>query len=147
LLSKGLLAFTLEFDGESPVRLATIANLRRVLDEPGVLPRDLPRVTGVAREAVDVRVKDAQKQGLVTVDASSRGKLVRGTSAGRAAQTTGDQLVNRIEQRWVERFGRDTIDSLRASLVRLAGVDGRSSPYPDGWRAAVATPDTCPISR
>ena len=42
LLSRVLLAFAIEYEHESDLSLAISANLLRVLDEQGVLVRDLP---------------------------------------------------------------------------------------------------------
>src|SRR5262249_58348952 len=54
LLSQVLLAFTLDFERESAVSLAIAANALRVLTPEGIRTRDLPRLTGVSKEALSM---------------------------------------------------------------------------------------------
>ena len=54
LLSKVLLAFAIEFEGDSALSLAICANVLRVLDEEGIRVRDLPLLTGVSKEAISM---------------------------------------------------------------------------------------------
>jgi hypothetical protein len=49
LISKVLLAFTIEFERESDLSPAICANIIRLLDETGVRIRDLPHLGGVRR--------------------------------------------------------------------------------------------------
>jgi len=146
LLSQLLLAFTIDFERESALPLAVSANALRVLTEQGARVRDLPRLTGVSKEAISVSLGFLQERGCVVVEpdpADSRVKLARLTREGEQAQGRYRWLLGVIEERWQERFGADDIRRLRGSLRGLLGQDaGQQSrfaqglvPYPDGWRA------------
>src|SRR6202041_1080554 len=62
------------------------------------------------------------------------------------------ERLGTVEDRWRDRFGRDTIGALRRPLEALAlGADGQPpplfqglEPYPDNWPAAVRPPRTLP---
>jgi DNA-binding MarR family transcriptional regulator len=155
LLSKVLLAFTIGFESKSDVSLAISANVLRFVGEAGVRIRDLPRLAGVSKEAIEVSVGFLEKRRYVVVEpdpATPRTKLVRLTPKGRAAQETYRQRLGVIEERWQVRFGKDAILTLRESLERLAGEPhARLSPlfrglepHPEGWRASARKLDTLP---
>ncbi len=155
LLSKVLLAFAIEFESDSGISLAIVANVLRTIGPEGVPVRDLPRLTGVSKEAVAVSLGRLEERGFAAVQAASPGsrvKTVRLTSKGRSAQGEYDRLVGEIEQKWHARFGQDVVNSLRESLELLDGdATAQHSPlfrglepYPDGWRAAVAKPEILP---
>ena len=96
LLSQVLLAFTLEFERESKVSLAIAQNALRVLDEDGVRVRDLPRLTGISKEAVSMSVGFLEKRGDVLIEPdpdSARGKVVKLTAPGRRSQESSRRLV------------------------------------------------------
>jgi DNA-binding MarR family transcriptional regulator len=155
LLARALIAFAVEFERESGVSLAIVANALRVLDEHERRLRDLPRIAGVSREAISMAIGVVGRQQLAVVEpdpAASRGKVVRLTAAGRAALRGSRDLLESIEERWVVRFGSTTVGDVRASLEPLVG-DGSArnsplfaglTPYPEGWRASVGTPETLP---
>jgi hypothetical protein len=65
LLSKVLLAFTIDFEHESKVSLAVSSNTLRVLGETGVRAHDLPRLTGVSKEAISASVGFLERRGTV----------------------------------------------------------------------------------
>jgi DNA-binding MarR family transcriptional regulator len=154
LLSQLLLTFTIEFERESSVSLAISANLLRILGAHGATIGDLPKRSGVSREAVSMSVGYLDKHGyaLTEPNPAGRGRLVRLTPKGLAAQAAYARLLVDIEQGWRVRFGRDQIDGLRRSLERFVGepASGRSpllaglEPYPEGWRASVTRPVTLP---
>jgi DNA-binding MarR family transcriptional regulator len=154
LLSRVLLAFALDFEGESKVSLAIGANVLRVLDDDGVRVRDVPGLTGVSKEAVAMSAGYLEKVGCVTIEpvpAPDRGQRLRLTAKGRAAQQYVNTLVSTVETDWQTRFGTDAVRSLRSSLEPLVGdgtalspLFGGLTPYPDGWRAAVRPPSTLP---
>ncbi len=155
LLSRVLLAFAVEFEGESDLSLAISANVVRVLDESGIRIRDLPLLTGVSKEAISTATGFLQKGRFAVVepDMTPRpGKVARLTLKGREAQEVYRRLPRLIEERWQARFGTDAIRALRDLLQGLVGDDtGRNSPlfrglepYPDGWRASVPKRDTLP---
>src|ERR1017187_3716991 len=83
LLAKVLLMFTIDFERDSNLSLPTSANSLRVLDETGVRVRDLPRLTGVSKEAIAMSVGLLSRLGCVVVEpdpTASRGKVVRLTA-------------------------------------------------------------------
>ena len=155
LLAKVLLMFTLDFEAESSLSLPTSANALRVLDDKGVRVRDLPRLTGVSKEAVAMSVGLLKRLGCAVVEPepnASRGKVVRLTPKGRKAQDKYLRILAETEQQWQVRYGADAISDLRESLEALVG-DGTAlgsplfqglQPYPDGWRASVRSPETLP---
>jgi DNA-binding MarR family transcriptional regulator len=146
LLSRVLLGFALEYERESKVSLAIGANVLRVLGEPGRRVRDLPRLSGVSREAISMALGFLEKRQLAVVEpdpAGGRGRVVRLTPSGRDARDADRRLLGVVEQRWDARFGAGEMGSLRAALERVAAAP-RAEPYADGWRASVRAPDTLP---
>lgn len=155
LLSRVLLAFAIEYEHESDLSLAISANVLRVLDEQGVLVRDLPLLCGGSKEAISMAMGILQKKHVVVIapgGTGSRARVARLTPKGRETQDAYHQLLNRIERRWQLHFGKDAIRNLRKSLEQLVGeatsVDSPLfrglEPYPDGWRASVRKPNTLP---
>jgi hypothetical protein len=142
LLSRALLAFAVEFERESDLSLAICANVLRVLDEKGVRVRDLPLLSGVSKESINMTMGILRKRGVAVVEKN----VARLTPGGRDAQGAYRQRIGIIEERWQARFGEDTIHTLRESLERLAGESllRGLEPYPDGWRASVRRPNTLP---
>jgi DNA-binding MarR family transcriptional regulator len=155
LLSKVLLAFAIHFERESDVSLAMSANVLRLLSEKGVRLRDLPRLSGVSKEAVKMSVGFLDKRGYVSVEPdpnARRTKLVRLTPKGRKAQDAYRERLGVVEEEWKARFGKENLRNLRQSLALwVGGATARDSPLfrgldplPSGWRASVRTPDTLP---
>ncbi len=159
LLSKVLLAFAISFERRSTVSLAISANVVRVLGEEdagsGVTVRDLPALSGIAKESIAVALAYLQKREFAAVGTDpggSRMKLARLTDEGRAVHDKYYHLLEAIESRWKKRFGEDNIRALRESLQGLVGdaTAERSplfrglEPYPDGWRARVPRLKTLP---
>ena len=155
LLARLLVAYAWEFERESPLSLAISANVLRLLDEQGVLVRDLPLLGGVSKEAVSMATTYLQKYGFILIESASaptRGKVVSLTPQGRQAQALFYQRLGNIDQRWYERFGKQSLLTLEGFLGRLDDAsDGRLSPlfdglepYPDGWRASVGRPERLP---
>jgi DNA-binding MarR family transcriptional regulator len=154
-MSQVLLAYALEFEGESALSLAVSANVVRVVDGKGIRVRDLPRISGISKGLIKVALGFLQKCGCIAIvsDPASKGtKAVRLTAKGLSAQSSYFQLVGEIEKRWQERFGEDSIRDLRRSLERFVGegtlerspLSTGLEPYAEGWRAKVAKADTLP---
>jgi len=119
LLSRLLLAFTIEFEGESRLPLRLCANVLRVLGEEGVPTAEIPRLTGCSPETSDV---GWEAKAYVTVEANpkaKRGKVARLTPRGLKAQRAYDVLNREIEKRWEARFGREAIRRIRRGLEGL----------------------------
>ncbi len=156
LVSRVLVAFTLAFEAESRISLPISANTLRVLNPEGVRVRDLPGRTGVSKEANAMAVGFLERHGCVEVvsdPTASRGKVVRLTTKGQAAQAKYGRVLTITEERWRARYGSEALASLRRSLETVVGVQpaGPGSmlfrgmhPYPDGWRAGVRPPETIP---
>jgi hypothetical protein len=146
LFSKLLLAFTLDFERESPVSLPVGANMLRILTKEGVRVRDLPALTGISKEAQSMAVGVLTRRGYAVVEPDptiSRTKLVRPTRTGRSAQDEYQHLLAVVEQGWGTRYGTDRIATLRQMLLGLVRGPGDQKPqlsqglqpHPEGWRA------------
>jgi DNA-binding MarR family transcriptional regulator len=155
LLAKPLLAFALEFEAESELSLAICANVLRLVGEEGVRVRDLPRLSAVSKEAIAIATSFLSKRGYAQVKPESPGSRVKAlvlTAKGKRAQNTYRELLQKIEDRWQERHGKDAMRAVRQSLERLVGEPTAESsplfqglsPYPDGWRAVVPKPEGLP---
>lgn len=100
------------------------ANVLRVLTEDGVPVRDLPGLTGVAKENAELSVNALVRHELATV----AGRVARLTARGVQAQ-----------QRYAAAVEAQRDDRLRAALEPLLAdpdtLRQGLTPYPDGWRA------------
>jgi DNA-binding MarR family transcriptional regulator len=155
LFSKVLLSFAIEFERESEVSLAISANVLRLACEEGLEVSDLPRLSGVSKEAIAMALNFLGKRGYSVIQPksiASRKKVLVLTPKGRKAQDKYRQLLLAVEERWQARFGEQAIGSLREVLERLDGgpADQQSAlfrglePYPEGWRASLARPESLP---
>lgn len=155
LLSKVLLAFALEFERESEVSLAIAANVLRFAEGAGVRVKDLPRLSGVSKEAIATAMSFLEGHGYAEVKAEAMGsrvKVLELTANGRAARQLYTRLVWEIEERWRARFRSETVQRLRGALEQLAFkfATGQSPlmsglrPRPDCWRASLPAPETLP---
>jgi hypothetical protein len=126
-LSRALLVRTLAFESDSTVALPLLANFLRILAAGGVARRELPRRTGLAKEAVAMAVSSLQRTGLATVDAASKAFVL--TAKGQAA---GDAGAARL----AAASSRD--DELRAALVAVLSqsdaLGAGLEPPAVGWR-------------
>ena len=154
LLSKVLLAFAIQYERESRLSLAISANVLRLATEEGIRVRDLPRLSGVSKEAIAMAVKRLEERGLGIVQAEAQGNRVKAlflTARGQQARDTYYQVVREIEERWKASFGQPVV-RLRQSLERLARESsagqsplfGGLEPYPDGWRTSVPKREVLP---
>jgi methyltransferase (TIGR00027 family) len=148
LLSRVLLSFAIEYEGEAERSLAADATVLRVLGPDGTRRRDLPLLTGLSKEAVSWTLGVLTRARLAAEEpdpAARRGKVARLTPAGQRAQRRYHELTATIEQRWGERFGAGPAGALRTELEPLATAPGGEpaplfgglEPYPGNWRAAV----------
>ena len=153
-LSKVVLKFALEFEDEAGLSLAISANVLRVAADDGVRVRDMPRLSGVSKEAIAVALSFLEKQryAVVETEPSGRAKMIRLTPKGWRAAEKYEELVESIETRWREQYDDELLTRLRDALEQLVG-DGTAAnsplfrglePYPDGWRAAVPKPAILP---
>ena len=150
LLSRALLAFALGYERGVKLSLAVMLNVVRVLDGVGVRLADLPRLSGVSREAIATALTPLQQARCVESSSRDRRRMVRLTDRGLDAARRGRRRVGDGEAAWRERFGDE---ALRVALEPLVGDGTRErsplfaglEPYPDGWRADVRPPDTAPV--
>jgi DNA-binding MarR family transcriptional regulator len=154
LLSKVLLMFTIDFERGSKLSLPISANALRALGENAVRVRELPRLTGVSKEAIAMSLGFLEKIGCVVVGpdpSASRGKAAHLSAKGVKAQHKYRRVLAETEAQWRERFGEEQVTGLRAPLEGLVGEPGVPSPlsqglqsYPEGWRSSVRRPEILP---
>jgi hypothetical protein len=152
LLSRGLLLFALGYERGVKLSLAVMLNVVRVLDGNGVRVADLPRFSGVSKEAIAMALGLLEKAKCVETWSHDRRRMVRLTDRGLNARQRGLRRVSEREAAWRKRFGEEAIDELREALEPVVGDATRSGsrlfdgldPYPDGWRADRPPPDTLP---
>jgi hypothetical protein len=154
-LSKVLLAFAIEFEGNSELSLAISANLLRLPGKDGVRVRDLPRLAGVSKEAIAMSQSFLKKHGYAVEEPEAPGSRVKVlvlTAKGHHDQDAYCHLVWAIEERWQACFGNEAISGLLESLERLAGEPTALfsplflglKPYPNRWRASVPSAERLP---
>ena len=93
LLSRVLLMMAIDFEARSKVSLAIHADVLRVLGEASTRIRDLPRLSGVSKEAISMAMGFVAKRGLVVLEPNPNGK------PGKAARLTGKGVVSRRDAR------------------------------------------------
>lgn len=119
LLSQALLSFTIEFERESGAPLWLCANILRVLGERPIRDSDIPRLTGGSPETSGIGWQIKPYIVIEPDPAAKRGKVVRLSPLGLAAQQMYRDLTAAIEKRWEAKFGKDKIGRLRESLREL----------------------------
>jgi DNA-binding MarR family transcriptional regulator len=145
-LARVLLAFTIEYERQSDLSLALSANFLRVLDGADVAVRDLPRATGLSKEAASMSVGFLIRRKLATFEADPtkpRTKLVRLTQRGADAALAHRSRVADVEDGWRTRLGARKVGDLRRALDAVLTAPGRERPAlsdglvppPTGWRA------------
>jgi DNA-binding MarR family transcriptional regulator len=156
LLSQTLLLFALDYERGAKLSLGAHLNGLRVLDTEGVAVRELPRLTGVSKEAIATIVKQLERVGcveLVPAPDGARGQHARLTpERGVSAAAAGPRRRRRVLDSWRGRFGSDAVSELQSALEPIVGDGTRAGsplfeglePYPDSWRAQVPAPDLLP---
>ena len=159
LLSGVLLGFTVDFERKSRISLPISANTLRVLRPSGVRIRDLPRLTGVSKEANAMCAGWLERHGCAmaqTDPATARGKVLRLTEKGSRAQQKYRRLLPATEAAWGSTYGSATVNDLRAALEHVVGdgtlahspLAGGLDPYPDNSRPACGNvPTRCRTTR
>jgi DNA-binding MarR family transcriptional regulator len=155
LLNGVLLAFTVDFESGSRISLPISATSLRVLGISGTRVGDLPRLTGVSREANAMCTGWLERHGCVVTEpdvTARRGKVVRLTPKGEKAHQKYHRVLGATEESWRAGYGAEAMDELRSALENAVG-DGTYTasplaaglePYPDNWRARVRRPETLP---
>ncbi len=156
MLARALLLFALDYERGAKLSLGAHLDGLRVLEAEAVAVRELPRLTGVSKEAIAMLVKHLERVGcveLVPAPEGGRGQHARLTAdRGVKARAAGPRRLQRVLDDWRERFGADAISDLHGALEPIVGDGTRAGsplfgglePYPDGWRAQVAAPELLP---
>jgi hypothetical protein len=137
LISRLLIAFRADFEGESRLSLPLSANVVRALSDSPVRVRDLPTSTGVSREAVSISLGWLDRHELAIIDRGPT-KSVRLTDRGQRGRAKYERVLAATESAWRARFGVGAIARLDRALDSILGVDSFAEglePYPSGWRA------------
>ena len=128
LLTRALLAYTLEFERGSELALPLSANVVRVLDERGMSVKDMPLRSGISKEAVAMATTSLAKNGYLVVEE----KTVRLTESGRAAQASADRSHSEIGARWAPQAAAALVGLLERRDALAVGL----RPHPGGWRGS-----------
>lgn len=151
LLAKVLVAFTEEFEHESRQSAAMVLNVSSLIEEEPRRISDLPRLTGISKEALAVASGWLVRHGLAIegIDAiQPRRRTIRLSPEGVDITRADRRLVDDVEERWRSHFGPATVNRLRAALLPIVG-DGSAegsplfaglTPKSTGWRAKVPRP-------
>ena len=119
LLAKILLAFAMEFESSSGRSLAISANALRLIGKDSLRVRDLPRLAGVSKEAIEMLARRIEESGLGIVQPESSGgrvRLLTLTAAGERVRDAYGPLAQKIEDGWKARLGGVQIERLRELL-------------------------------
>ncbi len=135
LLSRVILSQAYAIEPGLPLALALSANVVRAAGEDGVLVRDLPRASGVAKQEVTTMVNALVRDGHATVEpdpSAKSAKRLRLTGSGADALDAYERAV----AQWDPPALRERLEPLAPSAAELhAG---------GGWRQKVRPPDTLP---
>jgi hypothetical protein len=148
LLARALLIFALGYERGVRLSLAVMLDVVRMLDGEGVRVADLPRSSGVSKEAIAMALGLLEKAMCVEVWTRDRRRMVRLTDRGVNARRRGLRRVRDREAAWKARFGGE----LREALTPLVGDATRSGsplfaglePPATGWRADIVAPQVLP---
>ncbi len=91
----------------------------------GMRLTELAELAGMTKQGVGEAVTDLERLGYaerVPDPDDGRAKIIRLTERGAAAQSVGFQVIAEIEREWVERFGAERVDALRAILLEMTGA-------------------------
>jgi hypothetical protein len=125
LMGQALTALTLEHEQGSAVSLPLAADVLRVVDDEVVPMRDLPRLSGVSKEAIAMAAGFLGRRKLAEL---RPGRLITLTARGRAAlEDYRARAARRDDQRL--RASLEAIVSQREALAEGLGPPG------GGWRA------------
>jgi DNA-binding MarR family transcriptional regulator len=90
----------------------------------GMRLTELAELAGMTKQAVGEAVTDLEKLGYaerVPDPSDGRAKIIRLTKRGAAAQRAGFAFIAEIEREWIERFGQQPVDQVRALLLDVVG--------------------------
>jgi hypothetical protein len=139
--ARPLTAFALEFESSDKLSPALHATLLTVLGPDPTSLRDLPDLTGIAREQLDNAVgylERARPAEVAPTPGAKRGKAVELSTSGAKAKAAGARNLAALEATWDERPGR-VLARVRGGLAPLVGGDG---PAPSPGVRAGTDPST-----
>ncbi len=156
LIAGVLFGLTVEVESVAALSMPVSLNTLRVLDPDRPLPvRDLPRLTGVSKEANAMCIGFLARREVLAIEPDTekgRGKVVRLTAKGVRAQSKAARILADTEVNWRSTVGAQKVDALRRVLEPLVG-DGTLAhsplapglePGPGNWRARARPPATLP---
>lgn len=132
LLAKSLILMAQAYQAESDLSLALSANVVRVIPDEGARVSEMPRLSGVSKEAVAMGLKYLVKRGLAELGRGA-GRAVRLTARGRRKRLEFVERVKTVEREWQG-----------LELPELRDLQEGMKPYPDGWRARVEQSEVLP---
>ncbi|HEX4434561.1 MAG TPA: hypothetical protein VH012_07020 [Acidimicrobiales bacterium] len=155
LLCGVLLAFTVDVETRARISLPISANTLRVLHPTGTRIGDLPRLTGVSREANAMCAGWLERHGCAVTEPDAttrRGKVIRLTPKGARAQQNARGHVESTDEAWRTTYGAGAVDELKSALHEVVGDGTFDSsplapglvPHPGNWRAEVRRPEVLP---
>ncbi|MGN6816281.1 MAG: MarR family winged helix-turn-helix transcriptional regulator [Solirubrobacterales bacterium] len=98
----------------------------RFVKEDGMRLTDLAELASITKQSAGEIVDDLVARGYVQRipdPADRRAKLICLTERGEEAQAHGFGLFAEVEKRWMERYGREQIEQLRAILEEIAATE------------------------
>jgi DNA-binding MarR family transcriptional regulator len=98
----------------------------RFIKDDGMRLTDLAELASITKQSAGEIVDDLVSRGYaerIADPADRRAKLICLTDRGKAAQRHGFGLFAKVEERWMERFGRDRIAQLRETLEAIAAAE------------------------
>jgi hypothetical protein len=140
LLARVLLAYTVDFERGSAISLPVCADTLRVTNAEPTLLRDLPRLSGVSREAQNMATGFLSRIDCAVIEpapAGGRGQAIRLTAKGLRAKAKYERLLASTERDLSDRYGKRPLSALRDALEAVVSgpILQGLQPYPDGWRA------------
>lgn len=113
----------------------------RFVKDDGMRLTDLAELASITKQSAGEIVDDLVTRGYVQRipdPADRRAKLICLTERGEKAQTHGFGLFAEVEKRWMERYGREKIERLRAVLEEIAATEAPEA-VPELARPELAT--------
>ena len=104
----------------------------------------LAELASITKQSAGEIVDDLVERGYakrVPDPADRRAKLICLTERGEEAQARGFALFAEVEERWIERYGRDTIAQLRETLEGIAATEAPDA-VPELERPELASVET-----
>ena len=98
----------------------------RFVKDDGMRLTRLAELASITKQSAGEIVDDLVERGYakrVPDPADRRAKLICLTERGEEAQARGFGLFAEVEERWIQRYGREKIDALRGTLEEIAAAE------------------------